>query len=61
MEEKLVAPPGRSSLRAVEQLWEAGGVWLVRCRLAREAGRVLLVMPVQEHPPAAILQRLEHE
>src|ERR1700693_3922278 len=61
MEAKLTDPPVRSSLHVVEQLREDGGVRLARCRLEAGAAPGLVGTPVQEHPPASIIQRLEHE
>src|ERR1700722_515815 len=61
MEAKLTAQPVRPSLHLVEQLREDGCVRLTRCWPEGGAAPVLVVMPVQEHPPVLSLQRLEHE
>src|ERR1700692_746778 len=61
MEANLTALPVRSSLHVVEQFWEDGGVRLARCWPEGGSAPVLVVIPVQEHPPASIIQRLEHE
>src|ERR1700722_7035544 len=61
MESKHSAPPVRSSLHVVEQFWEDGGARLARCWLEGGSASVLAVIPVQEHPPASIIQRLERE
>ena len=49
------------SLHVVEQLREDGGVRLARCWPEEGAAPVLVVMPIQEHPPRSILRQLEHE
>ena len=54
-----VTPPVRSSLHVVEQFWDDGGVRLARWWPEGEVAPVLVVIPVQEHPPASIIQRLE--
>src|ERR1700722_11004039 len=61
MEAKITAQPVRPSLNLVEQLREDGVVRLTRCWPEGGAAPVLVVTPVQEHPPVSSIQRLEHE
>ncbi len=60
MEAKLSALV-RPSLTVVEQFREEGGVRLARCWPEEGAAPVLVVMPIQEHPPASIIRQLDHE
>src|SRR6202140_5029683 len=61
MEVKITAQPVRPSLNVVEQLREDGEMRLARCLPEGGAAQVLVVTPVQDHPQAAIVKRLEHE
>src|SRR5258708_35455623 len=55
------AAPIRPSLHVVETLWEDGEVRLSRGRPDGHPTTVLVVHPVHDHPPAAIIKRLEQE
>src|ERR1700731_3157771 len=61
MEAKHSAPLVRPTLHVAEQLWGDGGARHSRCWLEGGSASVLAVIPVQEHPPASIIQRLERE
>jgi PAS domain S-box-containing protein len=61
MEAKHTAQPVRTSLNLVEPLREDGVLRLARCWSEGKAATVLVVTPVQEHPPVSSVQRLEHE
>src|ERR1700722_17302869 len=58
---KITNSPARQPVHVIEQLWNDGLVRLARCRLDGHSAHVLVVTPLHDHPPASILQRLEHE
>jgi PAS domain S-box-containing protein len=53
--------PIRPALQRIETLWEDGEVRLSRCWPESGGATVLLVTPVQEQPPSAVVTRLEQE
>jgi PAS domain S-box-containing protein len=55
------AAPIRPSLHLVETLWEDGEVRLSRCWSDGRSSAVLVVIPVHDDPPAAVVKRLEQE
>src|SRR5271156_2827526 len=61
MEAKITAQLVHPSLNVGEQLGEDGVVRLARCWPEGGAASVLVVTPVQDHPPVTIVKRLEHE
>jgi predicted ATPase len=61
MAEATTHPPVHPSLHVVEQLWEDGSVRLTRCRPEGGPAAVLIATPVHDHPPVAIVKRLEQE
>jgi PAS domain S-box-containing protein len=58
---KITDSPTHRSLHVIEQLWEDGVVRLARSLLDGDPAPVLVVTPLHSHPPASLLQRLEHE
>src|SRR6202051_179881 len=55
------AAPIHPSQQLIETLWEDGQVRLSRCWLNGGPSTVLVVAPCHDHPPAAIVKRLEQE
>ena len=58
---KITEQPASPSWNFIEQLRDDGEMRLVRCWPEEAVAPVLVVMPVSEHPPAAIVKRMEHE
>jgi PAS domain S-box-containing protein len=53
--------PIRPALHLIETLWEDGELRLSRCWSDGHPSVVLVVIPVHDHPPAAVVKRLEQE